>query len=182
MILVFLDVDGVLNSEYTTRKDERNFIQGLAALDHKNVSAFKKFIAMLKSKYGQENVKIILSSSWRLNVSLAMTGRPDGFRDMLDEYLERYGLKIDGETEYMPGEGAVRGKEIAEYVKNNPGVDAYVVIDDYIYDDFREYGIFRHLVQTSYESRSGKAGFQDKHTGYALKLLEEQMKEGNKGK
>ena len=60
-----------------------------------------------------------------------------------------------------------RGAGIRRYISENPGCTEWVVIDDVVFDDYEEYGILDHLVQTSGES----GGLQEWHVEQAIKIL-----------
>lgn len=172
MRYVFLDVDGVLNSKHT--KEGMNQI---AVLDVKNLKAFKQIMNAFYEKYGRENVKIILSSSWRAGT----TGYIDRFgnyhindkeRRFLDNTLKVFDLYIDDETPEDIG----RGKEISMYLAGHlDDLEGYVVFDDYLFSDFKQFYITRHLVKTSYYNMNG--GLLDKHMKYANRMMEKALKD-----
>ena len=168
MRYVFLDVDGVLNSRYTTNDNGK--IKGLAAIDYRNLAAFNTLMQELYKRYGKQDVKIILSSSWRIG---SYRGK-NTFRDMLNEELRKYRLFIHDITPDLPmGE---RGIEISTYLSGKLGIlGGYLVLDDVFYTDYKPY-ITRHWVQTSYETLSGRGGFHEKHIKYALKMIEAPVK------
>jgi hypothetical protein len=102
MKLLFLDIDGVLNGTVTTER-----WNGLVGLDHRLVSMFLEWLS-------GKNVSIVLSSTWRLY-------------DDTKEQLAAVGLSWIGET---PKLRAIRGHEIALYLSETPGVEAYAILDD----------------------------------------------------
>ena len=103
MKLLFLDIDGVLNCAVT--KERWN---GLIGIDRRLVSMFLQWLS------GKE-VGIVLSSTWRLY-------------DDTKEHLAAAGLSWIGQT---PDLRAIRGHEIAQYLNETPGVEAYAILDDY---------------------------------------------------
>ena len=114
--VIFLDIDGVLNSE---EGFERNKGTNWNMLDPILVERFNRLVE-------ETGAKVVLSSSWRLDT--------DWYEKML-----KGGLKCTflGRTPRMPrpvgtsAEYAERGKEILEWLSINPyGVSAYAIIDD----------------------------------------------------
>jgi hypothetical protein len=103
MKLLFLDIDGVLNCK--TTKERWN---GLIGIDRRLVSIF------LESLSGRD-VGIVLSSTWRLY-------------DDTKEHLTAAGLSWIGQA---PDLRAIRGHEIAQFLNETPGVEAYAILDDF---------------------------------------------------
>lgn len=106
----FLDVDGVLNNEQDWRKP---FTVNASCL-----SCFKEVISRDKDAH------IILSSTWR--TGLTVTGATMDKEALLNEYMARLGLTIEGVT---PITNKTRQEEIEYYVRRN-GVTKYIVLDD----------------------------------------------------
>lgn len=123
MKIIFLDIDGVLNNDYTKEKFE-----GFTGIDARLRDMFLDW-------WRDRDYDIILSSSWRI---------PSAHGDFLAE-LERNGLKWVSQTPYLRGIG--RGHEIQESLNsNNPS--KYVILDDLGPSEFLKHQR-PHLVQTS---------------------------------
>ena len=129
MKIVFLDVDGVLNTSATW---------GGYGLHQPCVMALIRLIE-------RTGAKIVVSSTWRLHAY-----------DMLIERLTEAGLPagtiIDRTphliSEYGRVRGAVpRGREIAAWLAGNPPVESFVILDDG--DDMEH--LTPHLIRTSME-------------------------------
>jgi Swiss Army Knife RNA repair-like protein len=118
MKLLFLDIDGVLNCKTTTER-----WNGLAGIDRRLASMFLDWLS-------GKDVGIVLSSTWRLY-------------DDTKEHLAAAGLSWIGQT---PDLRAIRGHEIAQFLREAPGVEAYAILDDY--DDMLPEQL-PFLVQTS---------------------------------
>jgi hypothetical protein len=103
MKLLFLDIDGVLNCEMTTER-----WNSLTGVDRRLASMFLEWL-------GGKDVGIVLSSTWRLY-------------DDTKAHLTEVGLSWIGQT---PRLRAIRGHEIAQYLSETPGVEAYAILDDY---------------------------------------------------
>lgn len=121
MKVIFLDVDGVLNSA------RDRFSTELVSEYH---------FDFLKELVDATGAKIVLSSSWRIGFN-AMR-QPE--RNLLAK-LESRGLEVYDFTPIMTG---TRGDEIREWLTTHP-VDSFVILDDEAdMEEFRE----TNLVQT----------------------------------
>ena len=151
---IFIDIDGVLNNAHT-----KGIKQGFCWLDDDNIAVFALFLKCCHTKYGEANVKIILSSSWRSN---CFPGKSDCMSSFLQERLEKENIKIDDETEFL--DDWSRGTEIAEYLlRHRDSVEHFVVIDDVLWEDFKPLGITGHWVQTADDPRNGRGGLRRRH-------------------
>ncbi len=150
MKILFLDVDGVLNSVhwYNTRPDEP--IMGrrdelYTMIDSDAMDRLNRIIVETKCR-------LVLSSSWRamdpismINAALRMRG--------CDTYL--FGI--------TPSLGSPRGEEIQVWLNMaEPSVDGFVILDD----DSDMVHLSHRLVQTTWE-----AGLQDEHVARAIEML-----------
>lgn len=113
MNVVFLDIDGVLNSS-------ASLSDGVHIVPDK--------VIMLRRLCTQVKAKIVISSSWRIAHSL------QEIRTVL-RAAGLYGIEVIGVTP-ISGDG-FRGKEIESWLANNDYVSQYVIIDDD--SDFMEY-------------------------------------------
>lgn len=132
MIVVFLDVDGVLNSE-------RSFLAGGArvkqyTLDNPDDPYWLKItyctidsvaIDLLNRLCDKCGAKLVISSTHRKH-----------FRDtedklaLMQDYFCKLGLRSDlvvGYTDVLHG---IRGNEIKDYLDRHPEVTDYVILDD----------------------------------------------------
>lgn len=117
MKVVFLDIDGVLNSVRSCIAYDGYPWQG----DTDEEREWHKFdqvaIALLRVLVRESGAVCVLSSTWRL-------GREDF--TPLEEVL---GVPIVGKTRDTVGEES-RGEEIDHYLKKNKDVTSYVILDD----------------------------------------------------
>lgn len=103
--LLFLDIDGVLNNEYTKECS----VTGFRGLDLRLVTKFKNWFST------QEDLSIVLSSTWRID--------PVMKQEILDA-----GILFVGETQRLDKE---RGWEIERYLLDLlPTVPRFVILDD----------------------------------------------------
>lgn len=104
--VVFLDVDGVLNS-----------VRDYYSIDLATDSHF----VLLKELVDRTGAKIVLSSSWRMGLSI---------RDGLVQRLAEYGLEIYDTTPVLYFEGRKRGDEIRAWLNEHEEVTNFVILDD----------------------------------------------------
>lgn len=149
MKVVFLDVDGVLNSNSFEEK----------LFNEEGVRAFredildKRCIACLKQIIVKSGAEIVLSSSWR---------KIPKARERLVEQLSEYGLSIHSDTPYT---GKERGDDITAWFNRHEDLDieSYVILDD----DSDMNVHMKHLVHTSFYGW----GLETKHIQYAVDML-----------
>lgn len=111
MKVVFLDIDGVLNNkEFLKDRDD------LQVCDPKNVKNFNKIVEEI------DDLKIVVSSSWRIGRSL----------EELIEILREKDVKgeiIDKTPDMTAKFDATRSNEIQAWLNGND-VDKFVILDD----------------------------------------------------
>ena len=113
MKILFLDVDGVLNST------EDGYSIKLRTESH---------LELLRCIVEETDAKIVLSSSWR-------SGFPKAKQNLVKR-LEEYGLKIIDSTPVLSN--SCRGDEIRQWLNTNKEkVDGFVILDDD--DDMAEF-------------------------------------------
>lgn len=117
--VVFLDVDGVLNSRTTVKKSP----DGYKGID----SARVLLLANVINKYG--GADIVLSSDWK-----EMKSTDDDYVYLVSK-LNEYGLEISGHTKDIRHN---RGEGIMEYLNEHQEIEEFVVLDDCTFD-FEDY-------------------------------------------
>lgn len=161
MNLIFLDIDGVLNSEEYALKcsAEENTRYTFESLDPACVRALNRLCT-------EGQAACVLSSVWRINWTLPG----------MQAHLEKFGFtgRVVDKTPLLrgrDGKDAERGFEIAAYLSNcqrhGPKVDAFVILDD----DSDMGPLMPFLVKTEF-----KKGLTETHVDQALALL----RRGNK--
>ncbi len=158
MKVIFLDIDGVLNT-YDTRKTVAgyNFVED-------------NLVQMLKQLVARTGAKLVLSSTWR--EGWAMIEHPEEFPkvsqadirlfEALREKLQEYGMEL---TDYTPIFGT-RGQEIDYWLQHGAQepVEAFVILDDMSGRELRPHS--RYLVQTGMSS-----GLMQHHIEKAVAIL-----------
>lgn len=131
MKVLFLDVDGVLNSEkYVRRHGNAGLIVDPARME------------LLQQIIRATDAAIVLSTSWREHWS-PDPSLCDAVGEEINALFARYGLTVYGKT---PTLRAGREQEIAQWLRENPSVTRYAVLDDrFLSADFLK----DHFVLTS---------------------------------
>lgn len=128
--VVFLDVDGVLNSRTTVQSTPAKRI----GVDELRV----KLLADSIEKYGGGD--IVLTSDWKL-----MKPEEDDYIYLVEK-LGKYGLSISGKTR---DNGMDRGAGVQAYLNEHEEIEEYVILDDYKFD-FPDYDkLSEHLLFTN---------------------------------
>ena len=123
MKVIFLDIDGVLNTTSTTEMfEEYTFVE-----DEK--------VQLLKQLVTRTGAKIVLSSSWRYGwwVKRKVNPTPSDLSSIrlfeaLEKKLSEYGLELLDHTD----ETSTRGQEITWWLENWDGepIESFVILDD----------------------------------------------------
>lgn len=124
MKVIFLDVDGVLNSEVSREQERNNFDNWM---EHE---VSEMHINNLKKIVDATGAQIVLSSSWRFDHPKA-TGRDfivDPLMKVLDRKLKAVGLDIIDVTPDLRGK--IRGAEIQDWLDRHSEVERFVILDD----------------------------------------------------
>ncbi len=158
MKIIFLDFDGVLNSQEALDEQARETGKWpVEWIDFRLVNRINQIIQATEAK-------VVISSAWRVFYSL----------EWLEDFLQKNSFtgEILGSTprmgDYPERRLACRGDEIEEWLKvwNAPPtispVDKFIILDDD--DDMGN--LMQYLVQTDFET-----GIQDKQVQRAIEIL-----------
>lgn len=156
MKVIFLDVDGVLNSA-----DSEDVFRGFIGIDYAGV-------ALLKEIVNATGAEIVLVSTWKLSWEKDNKSRQDSLGAYLDERLAEEGLVIIDKT---GGHIYDHGTGIVDWLSEHQ-VESWVVLDDEIFDDYEECGVMPHLVKTSFYD----GGLKEKHVELAINLLNKEKR------
>lgn len=160
MNIIFLDVDGVLNSSAYFKENKSK--------GHADISDFH--LQMLAKIYHACNAKIVLSSSWR-ELDVEDLHVYWMYQYLLDE-LARYDMEIIDKT---PIVDMNRPLEIKTWLDNRPDKDEINFIsldDDWSKEHYDEYGIGDCLVKTRFFCYNiSEGGLQQNHVDLAIKKL-----------
>ena len=145
MKVLFLDVDGCLNSEQWFTRDSKNeeSYVGLREIDPKAILRVKEVLQ-------QTGAKVVLSSVWRI------------IPEMTKE-LEAWGIPVFDSTPVLATNH--RASEISAWLAAHPEVSIFAIIDDD--DDAGDSTVLApRFIQTSW-----KRGIQDIHVHALIGLL-----------
>ena len=152
MKIIFLDVDGVLNSQYSFKR-------------HGNI-LYDEYLKNLKKIVLETKANIVISSTWR---------KSDILMNELKEYLEKYEISqyLIGKTDNYIGINKERGDEIRKWINDNKhlNIETFVIIDDDI--DMREF------TNTNLAKCKNETGFTDEVLHDALEILKNGIKTNN---
>lgn len=156
--IIFLDVDGVLNSQSYHLRCKLN--------DNSEWEIDEECVKNLKTIVDKTGADIVLSSTWRrMKDSHRLSIR-------LNMILDKYGLHISGKTPWLHGE---RPKEIKtwldNYISKGNGIKSFVILDDdFSVDEYKKYGLENNVVKTSFYEENG--GLRMEHVEKAIYILE----------
>lgn len=137
MKVIFLDIDGVLNSTRSIAGIGPSNPHHVTELGHGNWDPVA--VGLLRRLVEETGAKIVISSTWRL-------GKEPGFFVKAFEAHGWQDAPVIGCTTWGRHESGRRGYEIANWLEGHD-VDAYVIFDD---DADMLDGQMKRLVQTSF--------------------------------
>ena len=174
---IFLDIDGVLNSEEMLNHKPFPKCRGIMGIEKSKVKRLKQIVEAT-------GAEIVLTSSWKKSFDAF---KRNGYRvdkydlnDLWVEELEELGyfgkylsnklydqkLRVSDTTSRYERNPNYRGNGILAYLKDH-SAEAYVILDD---ENFRDYqsrpAIQDHLVLTDYMT-----GLSDDDVEKAIKIL-----------
>lgn len=132
MRVIFLDVDGVLNSSETRAK-----IDGLKGVSKKNLRILRYIVARTQAK-------IVLTSAWNINFDEKLVPTTKAGMYLYHRLWENNLWIYDKVNDY----GGNREQAVAEYVKKHNNLTDWVIIDDTHYGDYEKLNP-KHIVYTS---------------------------------
>lgn len=151
MKVIFLDIDGVLNSLAYDRERKEN---------DGNIDETR--LPLVKRVVDETQAKIVLSSSWRTHWNRNLSLCDSVGKDMVALFAV-YQLEIYDKTPVLSSND--RAEEIRVWLNQNPTVTHFVILDD---NRFGWGALQEYLVSTSY--RIGR-GLEEKHLLKAIRLL-----------
>ena len=157
MKVIFLDIDGVLNSQRLVEKKSNEKI---------DITAVK----LLKNLIDKSGAVVVMSSGWRLWFDDNMATE-DVEAKYLYDILCQYGIDIYGKTPDFSTDkirtkrtfSDVKAKEILAWLERHCEVDKYVILDDL---DLKNDRINANLIQID-----GKIGITEDDVKRAMNIL-----------
>lgn len=164
MRIIFLDIDGVLNSnDYYKYRSQPDFTFDSEIYPYCNISPVH--MANLNKIIEATEAKVVISSTWRHGRTL----------DEMREILEKVGFQgeiIDFTPDLAKFGWAVRGNEIGEWVRTNIeilGALWWKTYMDYVILDDDEDMLFQQ--RENFVNTSALSGLDDEATEKAIKIL-----------
>lgn len=155
MKILFLDIDGVLNStQFYSNKSTEELLQ--EPFDGRSAHHVKNIVKAT-------DAKIVITSNWRGGWEKE-ADRCSKEGQILNNFFKTYGLSIYDKTPVLPDR---RGAEIRAYLAScQEKITSYCIIDD---NDFswKKYRLHRHVVQTDFEN----GGLKEEHAKKAIDIL-----------
>ena len=156
--IVFLDIDGVLNSmDYFGRTKD---CKGYTEINPEKVKLLKEIV-------DRTGAEIVLSSTWR-DLGKRKNEPEHRMYTYLTDTLKEYGMEIIDHTPYI---GHDRPKEIRAWLDNQQDKDIQFVSldDDFQEQKYDEVGIGDCIVRTSFYEKYG--GLRREHVEKAVEIL-----------
>ena len=151
MKVIFLDIDGVLNTE-SYREDPK--------VDYFEEPISEVHMSWLEHLVKETDAKIVLSSTWREYWDCGDI-QSDRFGEYINNLFEKYGLKIFDKTPELKD----RDREINEWLKLHSGqIERYVILDDFDFEWSESNA--KYLVKTEDD-----VGFDEKASEKAIRIL-----------
>lgn len=168
MKILFLDIDGVLNSDVYMASDEYfTACKDAGIKDHRSYEVVTKAhhlhidpaaVKILNDLIAKSGVKVVLSSTWRIRYSLEEMNEMLKSRGATFEVTDKTPAKMS----YRQRQGDIR--EYLEDLKDEEGIipEAFVILDDM--QEFPNY-------KANFVYTPEKTGLTQEHVDQALKIL-----------
>lgn len=144
MNVLFLDIDGVLNSQPYNIENEKMLGRRLKREEEINPEC----INILRDIVKELDLKIVIASSWGTNE--------------LEGIFSKYDLTI---LDRIKGNGGYRGTYIKEWLSEHNNIDNFVILDDTFMRDYD--GLENHVVQTDFYT----TGLNNTHKDKIRKII-----------
>ena len=161
MNIIFLDIDGVLNTLHFFQHSCKTQ-QGI----YKEIDVNR--VLLLQKIVKDNDAKIVLSSTWRA----LEHGAGKAHYQQLIELFKQYDLEIFSKTPIINYNRPTEIKAWLAQYKNIEDVYWITIDDDFSDDQYSEHGIGGHLLKTSFYDKNG--GLQPEHIEVANILFKQQ--------
>jgi len=153
MKIIFLDIDGVLNSS-------RYFQERTS----KDMDIDVTRLPLLKRLIDETEASIVLSSSWRIGWADQYSERME-FCKKLTDIFDQYDIHIMSTT--IRSQTGERADEVKEWLDSHNDVESFILLDD---DHFKweKYGYEKYWVKTSWY---GGLGITEEDVDKGIKIL-----------
>lgn len=161
MNIIFLDIDGVLNS--------MAYFENLKDKKYNEIDESK--LPLLQKMVTENNAQLVLSSTWRYLDDTQHTECYEMWQYLINT-LDKYDLKIIDKTPIINGN---RPLEIKTWLENNntQKINWVSIEDDFPEKDYIKYDLGGHLIETKFFTYSiDDGGLQEKHVKLVRELFE----------
>lgn len=169
MNVIFLDIDGVLNSDLYFKSIKGKRIETENEIDESRLPLLQKIVK-------ENNAKVVLSSTWR-DFEDTDSVPAQNMWDYLVKTLKKYDIEIMSKTPIIE---QIRPLEIRTWIENQhnkENIHWISIEDNWSEEMYEEYGIGGHLIETKFFTLDEKkAALQESHVTLARKLFREQEK------
>ena len=157
MKVIFLDVDGVLNSDEYFEK-VFNLIKSGAKIQgiERNIDVNK--VKLLKEATDLTDAKVVLSTSVRYSQ----------MGEMIKELLLKCGISVISETPFLNNE---RGKEIREWLGEHTDIEDFVILDDEVFSSYDEELLKKLIKISNGDGKNAGEGLSKKDIEEIIKRL-----------
>ncbi len=166
MNIIFLDIDGVLNSQKYFIEQHSKILELYSNENYDNSIALKTERQMLNIDINKVNIlkeiiditnsSVVITSSWK-----SLSTFPYIKNRLIDIGIPIIGITKDNNEN--------RGEGIKNYIKEN-NIDNYIIIDDEIFKDYDD-EILSKLIKTSFYEN----GLEEKQKIKAIRMLNKNM-------
>jgi hypothetical protein len=139
MKIIFLDIDGVLNSMEFIQHQEKTIDDNLGYIDEQAIKRLAKIVQATQAQ-------IVLSSSWRSMFDDDMQPQFDAAKDLVTAF-KKYQLKLMSKTSHL---NSKRGAEVRDWLAQHPAVQQFVILDDAPFPDWNN--LTPHWIQTDWRT------------------------------
>ena len=129
MNIIFLDIDGVLNTSHFALKDYKNKYGGYLIIDREKVKILKQICDLT-------NASVVLSTGWKYILDEDLKALDDNGKFLLEIFKENE-IPLIGKTKTIPkdlGDGRIlqywKEYEIIDYLERHKEVKHFCIIDD----------------------------------------------------
>jgi hypothetical protein len=143
---IFLDIDGVLNSDKMLREGMFKTGDRADMISPEMVARLERIIE------AHPEVLIILSSSWRISQA-----------DLALECMKKQGFSRDAFDGKTNTKGRDRGRQIQDWLDEHPEVTKFIILDDELHGMLH---LEEHVIKSSWY-----IGLLDEHADEAIKRL-----------
>ncbi len=159
MKVVFLDIDGVLNTP-----SSKSRCAGYVGIDDDKLNRLKNLIS-------QTDAEVVLISTWKKHwyKENELKLSQDCFADYLDKKFAKFELKVFDKTkDCVEKQYLSRGEGILEYIYRK-NVKSYIILDDFQFD-YDGCGLTDILIKTNQS-----VGLTDEQVSMATALLSDNL-------